>query len=88
MALFTAIYGYVKLIGSNGFNLSNKGSKIYGFFDVVVTLGLFYYLFYIAYFERYSTVESAFLISVCMLIIVGKAIYYYKKGYSAEMVKS
>ena len=86
VALFTVVYGYIKLYNSEKFKLSTTGRKAYGIFDLLVTIGLFYFLFHISYFVRYSAVESFLLISAIVLIIVGKIIYYYRKEFSTQMV--
>ncbi len=85
-AIFTVVYGYVKIISSKDFSLTSTGRKVYGIFDLLFTMGLFYFLFYISYFERYSATESFLLITAIMLIIVGKLIYYYKKEFSSQLV--
>lgn len=86
-AIFTVVYGYIKMFSSKDFSFSTAGKKAYGIFDLVITIGLFYFLFHISYFERYSAAESFLLISAIMLIIVGKLIYYYRKEFSAQLVK-
>ncbi len=86
VALFTVVYGYIKLYDSEKLKLSTTGRKAYGIFDLLVTIGLFYFLFHISYFVRYSAVESFLLISAIVLIIVGKIIYYYRKEFSTQMV--
>lgn len=83
-AIFTIIYGYAKLFSNKDFTLSIASKKTYGIFDLVITLGLFYFLFHISYFDHYSSVESFLLISAIMLIIVGKVIYYYRKEFSSQ----
>lgn len=84
--IFTIIYGYIKLFSSTNFSLSTAGRKLYAIFDLVITIGLFYFLFHISYFDRYSGAESFLLIVALMSIIIGKLIYYYWKEYSAQIV--
>lgn len=86
VALFTVVYGYVKLYKSEIFKLSTAGRKVYGIFDLLVTIGLFYFLFHISYFVRYTAVESFLLVTAIVLIIVGKIIYYYRKEFSNQLV--
>ena len=78
-AVIATIYGYVKLILTRETNPLSAGRITYGIFDLGVTLGMLYYLFHISYFNKYSSTESFLLITAIITIIVGKAIYYYKK---------
>ncbi len=71
---------------ANEFRLSTAGKKAYGIFDLIITLGLFYFLFHISYFDRYSSFESFLLISAILVIIIGKVIYYYRKEFSTQLV--
>lgn len=87
-AFFTIVYGYIKIISSKNFSLKTTGKKAYVFFDLSITIALFYYLFHISYFESYSATESFLLISALMLIIVGKSIYYFRKEFSEQLLKS
>jgi hypothetical protein len=83
-ALFTVVYGYLKLVRSESFNLNSTGRKAYGIFDVIFTIGFTYYLFHLSFFERYSSTETFFLMTAILFIIVGKFIYYYHREFAAE----
>jgi len=83
-ALMTVIYGYINIFSSKDFSLSKTGRKAFGIFDVVFALGLFYFFYAIGVFERYSTLENIALISAIVLIIAGKAIYFYKKDFAGN----
>lgn len=77
--LFAAIYGYIKLVSVRRLQLTSGGRIAYGLFDVIITFGMFYYLFHISYFSKYSAVESFLLITAITFIIIGKSIYYSRK---------
>ncbi|TVQ04452.1 MAG: hypothetical protein EA359_06410 [Balneolaceae bacterium] len=81
--LFTVVYGYVKLVRSESFKLNTAGRKAYGIFDVIFTIVFVYFMFHISAFAQYSSMETFFLMTAILLIIVGKFMYYYKKEFAA-----
>lgn len=81
-ALMTVIYGYIKLTNSKHYSFSETGRKVYDIFDVIFAGGLFYFFYAMGAFERFSTIENVVVISAIVLIIVGKAIYFYKKDFA------